>query len=204
MPKIIQTTGTYTPRILGEVSYEAFLKRVQMVDDSYFIMNAEVSTPSRWGRWWRKEVSKSVLLLDCDSTDRMLAASHTLATRNIKYVPIQSSPGRYWIVADRVDKMSILLFEMQTIPGVDTSYVEVACRTNFLALRVVPTEGKMALFQDGGADHFTNPLARGWYNDFKSLWDRPEIKEKAKAWRVQNALAEGTLTDLIGDPDFIL
>lgn len=202
--KIIISSGSYHPRILGEVSVEDYLKLVRIAGDSYYIFGSEVVTPNRWQRWVLGRKSEHVMLLDCDGTQEMLAAAHTLATRGIAYVTVQSSPGRYWLVVDRVGPYVDLALEAQTIPGVDQDYIKVLCRTGLLALRVVPEGGKVALFPDGGAKHFTNPLARQWYDDFKWLWDRPEVRERAHTERVRKALQDGTIADLAADPEFVL
>ena len=202
--KILRSSGSYHPRIMGELTLESYLQQLRIAGDGYLIYDSEVVTPN----WWQRRVcghkAQHVMLLDCDGTKEMLAAAHTLATRGMAYVTIQSSPSRYWIVVDKVGYYVDLALEAQTIPGVDQDYIKVLCRTGFFALRVVPEAGKMALFPEGGAGHFKNPLARQWYDDFKWFWDRPEMKERAHTERVRKSLEDGTIADLAADPEFIL
>ena len=84
---------------------------------------------------------KHVLTLDCDSYRDMRLATGYLFTERISHTVIESSPGKYWVVTDKVGRFKELHNFMSTIPGVDREYVSFAYSRKAFNLRAFPRRG---------------------------------------------------------------
>lgn len=130
---------------------------------------------------------KWAFFLDCDSDENLvLAIDYLIKVRKTKYNIVQSSPGRYWIIADIIGPFNTILSETSLVPGVDEKYVNYARSCGQFFVRAFPNnfstyksikDGK-TVFADAMIPIFpekselTNPLVQKWYNNLKDYYEQ--------------------------------
>lgn len=180
---------------------EQFLKAIVDINSTHYYQVTSVVERSGWFKSWFV-VPKQVLLLDCDGTAEMLAACNQLKFLELGYALIQSSPGRYWVVVDKVSDFYTLYNIANCIPGVDDEYMKLAKSHGMFYLRLTPWEGKRPLFE--GPEGLSDPLVVEWYNAFEELWNQPEVLQRWRAEVLKKKLKDGTMLDAAADPEFQL
>jgi hypothetical protein len=153
------------------------------------------------------------MVLDCDSFDAFLAASHWLkSVENINFSPVQSSKNRYWIVTDFVAPISVVCNKMKFIPGVDNKFVDACCRDSIICIRAVPRLHRPALgppilyafTPEFSECTLKNPLARKWYKDFESYFKGGDYAKVYKSWHLKTAILRNEVEALAIDPSFVV
>lgn len=188
--------GSKYEKVRKVTSRAAFFRDITNINNpSFFLANSIVKR-----RWFRRCLH--VLLLDCDGTAEMLAAANTLATEKIGYSLIQSSPSRYWIVADKVGTFIDLCIYANGIPGVDPKFIQSSAKYNRFFLRLTPIHGKMPIFQ--GKESLTDPLVCAWYDEFERLWRSEPVNRRSRAEVLLKQMRDGSIYDTAADPEFEL
>jgi len=184
---------------------QRYLDLISRIGSNWFI--AVTSQVRR--RWFR--ANEHVMVLDCDSSEAMLGTCHYLATHNINYALIQSSPSRYWVVCDRVAPFSEVIRMTYRIPGVDQNYLQMASATRFFSIRAVPwkpltitNKRDVSLPIFSKPDSLQNPLVRSWYCDFEQLWLEPEVQERYRSEMIMARINSGQILCDAQDPEFVL
>lgn len=211
-------TKTYTGDYGGKsykawpVSFEVYLRNIADVskDESEIsnfgtvnaIVKRQTPWPLRWFRTFRSMFDTHVMVLDCDGTDEMLAASHMLATDGIGFALIQSSPSHYWIVTDFIAPLDDVLVKMRTIPGADTEHIEMCEKFGIVAIRGVALPGRVPIFQE--PDSLTNPHSLTFYYELQKLYQHAAIARRLKAEFMRQAIKDKNMGSLASDPEFQL
>ncbi len=154
--------------------------------------------------YFNRRYDTHLMVLDCDSTDQMLIAARTLKIKNVGYALVQSSsnPPHYWIITDYVGSFFEVLHMCKSIPGVDSSWIRFSEEMGLFCLRGMALPNKVPVFQNG--DGLKNPIAIDVFNEFRDLYEYPEVKQRLDAEILKNHVAMGTVSSLIQDPDFEL
>ena len=193
-----------TPERLLEIAGENIVKQPKWADDQHCVVTTCVQRNVRWPWPLRKRrKSLSVMSLDCDGTDEMLAASHWLQTRlGINFVPIQSSPSHYWIITDLVDNTRAVLDVMAQIPGADSSHTALCRDWDDIFVRCLPKQNlALPIFPE---NTLQNPLAMAWYNEFQAHWESPGVEQFWYKLGLMMNIETGTMLDRASNPQFVL
>lgn len=142
-----------------------------------------------------------VMVVDCDGMNNMLAAVRSLKLDNIAYMPIQSSPEHFWIVADYIGTIKDVVAKMRTIPGADSDHTYMASQHKAVFLRAMPRFKDSPVFLDD--DSMLSPPVQKWYREFKGLYDTHGKRIRA-AFELKEALINGTIGTLASDPAFAI
>lgn len=156
------------------------------------------------GRWPRKQC---VLVLDCDNQENLLAATHWIKTElGLGYAPINSSPGRFWVVTDYVGPVRKAVEMLLQIPGVDEKFTTFVSLTHRFWLRchprIIGDTIVNPVFPD--TNDLTNPLAIAWYDSFRSLYMSNDYRKILKKIVLNQAIKDGRILELATDPQFIV
>lgn len=185
--------ATHTKR--KKIDFDQYLIQVTDVYGAdYFCVDTIIDAPI-FGR------TAHLLVLDCDGTGEMLAATNTLATRNIGYALIQSSPSKYWIVTDVIDSFPNIYRVLKSIPGIDRNHIKFAEEHKQLFIRAYP-RGFKPLFPD--VHTLKTDKVIEWYTQFEKLWDRPELVNRCDAERLKAQLEDGSILAAAANPEFQL
>lgn len=92
-----------------------------------------------------------VPIVDADSKDHLEKARDYLSLLGIETAVIESSPGHYWIIMDRVRPFSDAINLMKQIPFNDDRYIKLceSCRS-MVVLRAFPKNGFIPKVIDSG------------------------------------------------------
>lgn len=143
---------------------------------------------------------KHVMTLDCDGTDEMLAVCHVLKSYyNLSYAVVVSSPGHYWVIADKWDSRLELLTMMEIMPGIDSRYVDCIRNKGDIVLRGFPKEA-MPIFPD--SVDFKDEHVAKWYKAFKDTWNSEHMKHIIRLKQLVKAIKEKNVADLAASPSF--
>lgn len=151
-------------------------------------------------RFFRRYRDQFVMVLDCDGTNEMIMATHTLAKDQVGYALIQSSPRRYWVVTDVVGHFRQLHRRASAIPGVDTKWLTHAWNIASFTLRGVSLPGRVPLFSEPTG--LTNPHSVRFFTDLQSLHNHPVIKRRLENEVLLQAAKEDKIMDLASNPSF--
>jgi len=125
-----------------------------------------------------RALDKYVMILDCDGKTDYTNAINWLNNKHIKFVSVQSSPGKYWVVCDIIDRLDKIINIMEKIPGVDTKYTECSKIQNVLLLRAFPKAGVLPKFDSVENLKGTSEYKR-WVLGFKRYWESNDMIEMA-------------------------
>lgn len=146
-------------------------------------------------------------LLDCDSWGDMLAAKHWLKTHfGLESIEIESSPERFWVIADKVMGLKEAQNIVMTTPGVDENYktfVRYFRRgSKSIVVRACPKEnGHIPDFRRIG--NLTEPLILKWAQDLQH-WFEHELLDARRAVTLAQSLKDGTFQEHLADPSFVV
>lgn len=171
-----------------------FIHQITNLNSNYFAANSIIKK-----HWFRPNTQ--ILLLDCDTTEKMLAACNTLHSLNIPYAITQSSPGKYWIITNKIGPFKELHDLAKSIPGIDRDYLNNCIKWGTFALRLTPIDGKQAIFPN--SHHLTGPALK-WYNEFKALWESEPMTRRYRAEILKQKLNNGTILEAAANPEFRL
>lgn len=177
-----------------QTTIKKFMRQITNLDSHYFAANSIIKK-----HWLRPNTQ--ILLLDCDTTEKMLATCNTLHSLNIPYAPIQSSPGKYWIITNKIGPFEELHDLAKGIPGIDRDYLRNCIKWGTFALRLTPINGKQAIFPN--SHNLTGP-ANQWYNEFKTLWESEPMVRRYRAEILKQKLNNGTILETAASPEFQL
>jgi len=121
------------------------------------------------------------MALDCDSLADMQAATNQLMRQDISYLIMESSPGRYWVIADRVGTFKELFPLFSVIRGVDRNYVRCASSYKEFHLRAYPKRGYIPQLRGRWVSsqcQFMNKF-RCWTQAWLRYWESDYMREVA-------------------------
>lgn len=143
-----------------------------------------------------------VLALDCDGFNEMLATCNVLKTfYKLNYTIIKSGNEHYWIIVDKVGKISEFVPMMRLLPGVDSRYTDYIERRGYIVLRAMPKDS-LPLFPDEA--NFSNSAAGRWYEAFREYWQSADTAHFLRLKELQKALATKTVSMLAANPNFMI
>lgn len=145
---------------------------------------------------------KHILVLDCDSDDKMLAAGRYLYLCKIGYCPIVSSPNHYWLITDIVDSINAVLLIAKSIPGQDPLHTDYNIKRQYISIRAYPKDDLPIFPSD--LHTLTNQISIRWLNEFKTYWDSEQIKTIVELIKLRKAVEDGTVSKLAANPSFTI
>jgi hypothetical protein len=123
---------------------------------------------------------KYLMLLDVDGEKEKEQVMERLNIQNIEHFVIQSSPGKYWIVGNKLASVKNHVKEMMTIPEVDQNYVKCSNNQDALLFRAFPKPGFTPKFGDmSKLDRDT--LYGKWIFRFKEYWESKAVIKMSEA-----------------------
>ena len=156
------------------------------------------------GRFFTK---KYFPLLDCDSWKDMLAAKHWLKSNfGLESVEIESSPSKFWVIADKTMYLNEARNVVLTTPGVDEKYKAFVRYFRFgsksIVVRACPKEnGLIPDFRR--IDHITDPLIKKWVYELKH-WYEVDLLAARRAVTLATSLKDGTFQEHLANPNFVV
>lgn len=142
------------------------VKRIDEPEDGIYV---STELPKKH---WYQIYRQHILNLDCDSEVDMLRAVEDLKKLNITYCRIQSTPGHYWIVCDKIGSISELYKFALNIAGVDRNYLYGTIDKRKFIIRAYPKK-TIPLFIDSftvGSIEF-----KEWLAEFKRYWSSEDM-----------------------------
>jgi hypothetical protein len=121
-------------------------------------------------------LDKYLLLLDCDSIKDRDSAVAFLDKKKIRSFQIQSSPGKYWVVGDKVDTVKNNTYLMEEIPGVDQRFTSCSKTQGILLYRGFPKPGFIPQFDDTSEFKGMGCFEK-WILKFKEYWESEDMEE---------------------------
>lgn len=124
---------------------------------------------------------KCIMMMDVDHKDFKDETSAALEKDGIAHTVIESSEGKYWIIADTFrPNRWIMAEEISYYTGVDPDYIRYSRKRGF-CLRAFPTNGFVPEIIDQVGKGSKDYSAFIW--NWKQYWEKPHIK-----WMVQEYL----------------
>ena len=154
---------------------------------------------------------KHIVVCDCDSEIYMLTAARYLKILEIGYAVLKSTNDRYWVVTDIIyDTVDEAVDRMREMPGLDPRHTSYSKRDSKIFLRAYPkhifnatakiNEVVNVLFPN---DHTlkSNDVIT-WYNQLKDFYSDHRIIKYIDINNLHIASINGTVGNLIGNPNF--
>ena len=117
-----------------------------------------------------------LMTLDCDSTEDKDVAIEWLDNAGITYFCVRSSLDSYWIICDKIGRVSELCEYMEQIPGVDSKYLKCSIDQDILLLRAFPKAGFVPKLSSTkglrGSGEFME-----WIMNFKRFWTSKRMEQ---------------------------
>lgn len=146
---------------------------------------------------------KYMMLLHCSDETHMFVAANYLKMRNVGYCPIKLSDGHrfkegYCIITDEINTLRRIKDLINMIPGVYEAYRD---NTPYISANIGGAETL-----EFPADYHTlsNPLVIGWLDAVKDYYKSDDIQKILKIKKMGTALRNGTIKDLMANPEFKL
>lgn len=145
--------------------------------------------------------------LDCDSWNDMIAAKHWIKSHyGLNSVEIESSPGKFWVIVDKMMGLKEARSIILTTPGVDENYQVYIkhYRRGYkcILVRACPKEnGYIPDFRQ--IDKITHPLILKWAKELKH-WYEEELLPARKALELAKSLKDGTFHEHMANPGFVV
>jgi hypothetical protein len=190
------------------VTEEEYLREINDVTTKRYgsvstLVERRCPTVLNWFSCYRQSWDLYLMVLDCDSTDAMLACCRVLNQDEIGYALIQSSPSHYWVVTDYIDTFNNVITKMKTLPGADERHVNHASHIGRVSVRGVAVPGRVPIFYND-LEGLRDQRAVGWYRALHQLYETPAIKRRLLVATLQQKVADGTLLSAAADPEFQL
>lgn len=145
---------------------------------------------------WKK---KHFPVIDCDSTDAVLAATYDLGERGFRYAVIESSNDHFWIIVDFVGSLSKVIKIMEITPGIDSEYVRYCRKRKAIYVRAASTSGRIPSFLES-IDPIKNAGIKKWIREFQELYESKEMKDVLRVQMLQKAVADKMVAQFLSDP----
>lgn len=148
-----------------------------------------------WWQYWKQRLH--VMVLDVDSTANLIAATKVLKRDGIGWAGIESSPGHFWLVTDKIGQFNELFSYMEALPGVDPKYVKGTKKWKSFMLRAIARNSSKPKF--GHCDDLADHRAVAFFKEFEQLHNDQIITENLGL--IQH-LKNGTMIGAAADPAF--
>lgn len=159
----------------------------ELVNDSFMLNSMKQFMTTRLPRRLFRR-AKHIMALDCDSYNDMRSATGSLFFNQISHCVIESSPGRYWVIADRVGRVKEL-YPLMMIAGVDRDYVRFTDYRESFHLRAYPKNGfiprQVGIWMSRDINSFRTHtgntpehyrLYREWLSAFLDYWNSSDMR----------------------------
>jgi hypothetical protein len=141
-----------------------------------------------------------ILAFDCDGDDGLCQVKKFLYGMEIEYASIQSSPGHWWIICDKIIKNlghESSLFQLA--PGTDKRHVKMAAENGVIVFRGWPKHKSSIDYRPQFETHyFQNDAVGEWYADLHDYFNSDFYSELVEIRRkriFEDAEKEETLED---------
>lgn len=123
---------------------------------------------------------------DCDSIESASAAIEHLNDMGVSGVAvIESSPGRFWVIADILGSFEEVLSQVEETPGSDHEHVKQSRAMKRITFRALPkARGYPRLIED----RLRLPQACRWLDLFMAHFDAPEMQGVMKQMQISRLL----------------
>jgi len=203
---VMEYSGPYGNTVeMKKKTLEKFRNRISVAIKDGDIFNkkfaALVSTRlPKTGRWWFTrffEKRQHILVLDCDGQNEMIATASALRADGIKWIGVESSPGRYWFICEKVGLFRDLYSKMQAMPGNDTRYTDLVKNRKMFLLRAIRHKNSCPSFTI--ENEVKDPRVLQWYKEFKAIHEDEVISNR---FMLHEALKNNKIPDVAADPNF--
>lgn len=207
--KEVSCWGSYTrqtKQVIEQISALDYLESMANIQSKdYLFISANIERIAMWPlSIFRRfnRMDRYLMVLDCDGTDEMLAACHTLKHDKLNYALIQSTPSHYWIVTDYIDSFTNVFKLAKTIPGVDPKYLDFCDKNSMFTIRGMPKNGHIPQFQDSKS--LKTEKAAWWFEAAYELYQHPATQRRTMTDKLQHHIADKSMAVLASDPTFEL
>lgn len=142
---------------------------------------------------------KYMMILQCSSDAHMFVAANYLKVRNIGYCPIKYPQSGYYIITDEVNNIDHIKDLINTIPGVYGDY-----KHHFMPYIHAYLKGLESPSFTKDIHTLTNPLVIEWLDAVKAYYSCDDMQKILKIKKMGIALRDGTINDLMANPEFKL
>lgn len=165
------------------MGYEPYIKRLsEMINEA---PESFVGKPYGKYAYVTTKVKRSLLgsdkyliVLDCDSIEDKDRSIDYLKYKKIRHFIIESSPGKFWIIGDKLASAKNHAAELIKLDSLDKNYVICSGKRDTFVLRAFPKPGFTPKFDDTsmfrGKGYFEK-----WILEFKEYWETEEMKSIA-------------------------
>lgn len=114
-----------------------------------------------------------ILAFDCDGEDGLRQIKTFLFGMEIEHACIQSSPGHYWVICDKIIKnISHESSPFQLAPGADKKHVKMAAENRVIVFRGWPKHKSSIDYRPQFETHyFQNDAVGEWYADLHDYFN---------------------------------
>lgn len=203
--------GSYNEKAgFKKLDYKKFLSTVKKSylefgqDGVKAAISARINNPDALGRTQLFNLFKKkryIVYLDCDTQSDCTKSLNCLLALypTLRRVVIESSPGKYWIVLDKILNKRDFIEFVSVINGVDQKFVKFLRKTRHICIRAFPKNGFQPRVVDENfqvvsstddmlyiSGRFSNNQTRHWVQSFVNYW---KYSEPAK-WMMETYLID--------------
>ena len=146
---------------------------------------------------------KYMMLLHCSDETHMFVAANYLKMKEIGYCPVKLSRSNrlrdgYYIVTDEIGTIDYIKDSINMVPGVFDGYRGETPYINANA------NGDETPQFSNDTHTLSNPLVIEWINAVKTYYNCDDMQKILKIKKMGRALRDGSIKDLMADPEFKL
>ena len=207
-----RSNGYSSTTVYKRIKWNKFEDR--LVDDSIDttdgILTLFMSTKISRG-WFRS--NWHVMALDCDAFADMQMAGRTLKEDDISHIVIESTPGKYWILANKVGKFQDVYRYARSVPGVDRQYLRFTRDNREFHLRAYPKRGYIPVvrgqwvshrdrlngsaYEDMFSYNGNRSKWRKWLRNWGNYWDSSPVRIASRS--IEDGIRTGRIPPLRDD-----